>query len=72
MTNAGKKARMKNGDAIRQMSDEELAEFVCGGCMHHKEPLCVQNCLMLAKGGDETTCKQCWLNWLKQEVESDA
>lgn len=50
-----------NADKIRQMSDEELAEWVtqlfwsCDHC-----PL------------DRDFNKSVWLDWLKQEVESDA
>ena len=49
--------RMTNGDRIRAMTDEELANIVC-----------CQN----TKSGDEcfdASCYECTLDWLKQEVE---
>ena len=50
-----------NGDRIRQMTDEELAELLsgCVACGH------VMNCL-------DTSCYECTLKWLKQEVQEDA
>lgn len=52
-----------NADRIRAMTDEELAEFLQknrGGCkaLTTKSYVC-----------DNTDCKACWLDWLKQEVE---
>lgn len=58
---------MTNGDRIRQMTDEDLAEIVqfddCFG-PHYKCPGWKQdhNC----------DCKECFLMWLKQEVNEDA
>ena len=34
---------MTNGDKIRQMSNEELAEYVCEICSYNKEE-CEYNC----------------------------
>ena len=60
---------MTNADKIRQMSDEELAEFITGAAYDFVErPGMCDVC-------DTVTvqhCKGCWLDWLKQEVESDA
>ena len=53
---------MKNGDVIRSMSDEELAEFIT-------DDMCGLIC------GDplecEGQCKQKMLDWLKREVRDD-
>ena len=52
-----------NGDRIRAMSDEELAEFMRpwdSGCPRWKEnPL---------PCSDWDNCGECWLKWLKEEV----
>lgn len=49
-----------NGDKIRAMTDEELAESLSGSvaCSH------VTRCL-------DTSCYECTLRWLKQEVGSN-
>lgn len=47
---------MTNGDKIRQMSDEELAEYLYDG-----------NCP--TRECQAPLCKDCWLKWLKSEVE---
>ena len=49
---------MTNGDAIRAMTDEELAEFLTEYRCVHKAPHC-----------REANCTQCWLDWLKSPVE---
>ena len=53
---------MKNGDVIRSMSDEELADFIT-------DDMCGLLC------GDplacEGQCKQKMLDWLKREVRDD-
>lgn len=51
---------MTNGDRIRAMTDEELAESLSGSvaCTH------VTGCL-------DTSCYECTLEWLKQEVSED-
>ena len=51
-----------NGDKIRTMTDEDLAEYMgdvqtWGGCPNHGAKNCTEN------------CADCWLDWLKQEVE---
>ncbi len=50
---------MKNGDAIRSMSDEELAEFIT-------DDMCGLICG--APLACEGQCKQKMLDWLKQEA----
>lgn len=46
-----------NGDKIRQMSDEDLAETI--SCPHHSD-----DCYY-----EELSCKPCTLEWLKKEAE---
>ena len=51
---------MKNGDAIRSMTDEKLADFLLRKEHHcpdgHTSTSCIEN----------ETCEGCWLAWLKQ------
>ena len=51
-----------NGDRIRSMSDEELAEF----CVWMCPPGSNEN---LTCEPERKLCSQCWLDWLKQEAE---
>ena len=54
---------MTNADKIRQMTDEELAEWLdeCAGCnICTKHPVC------------DIDCFHGYLEWLKQEVTEDA
>lgn len=54
-----------NADRIRAMSDEELAEWIM------REPTIKPICP--PGTGDEcptSPCEQCWLDWLKQEVDN--
>ena len=58
-----------NADRIRAMTDEELAEWI------------VSVSLDVCPGGEPTdnndyctehmTCKNCWLAWLREEVDND-
>ena len=53
--------KQTNGDHIRAMTDEELAdEFSYSGC--HKQ----SNPEICRKHTGE--CERCWLDWLKKEV----
>ena len=56
--------KQANADKIRQMSDEELSQFLCDmcACFYDDADVCEK------WGG---AYDRCWLNWLKQEVESD-
>lgn len=54
-----------NADKIRQMSDEELAEYL----NNNLDACCGKPCDW---NDPNTNCETCWLDWLKQEVESDA
>ena len=52
-----------NADRIRAMTDEELAEFIigksnCGACPNEEQ----------CDDWHIGSCKDAWLNWLKQEV----
>ncbi len=53
---------MTNGDRIRAMTDEELAEYLCSfsfeqTCPPPYDTPCVFD-----------SCEPCWSNWLKQEA----
>ena len=54
---------MKNGDAIRSMSDEELAEYHAEKCGCPHDPI-VFGCRMATIG-----CIGCWLDWIRQEAD---
>ena len=54
---------MKNGDAIRAMTDEEIARTIGHGCPNDKV------CDYMGKRITTKTCEKCWLDWLKQEVK---
>ena len=45
-------------DLLIRKTPEEMAEFLTQYRCVHKAPHC-----------KEANCKQCWLNWLKQEAE---
>ena len=48
---------------FRNATDEEVAELLVRGCMyviHDDENRCIKY---------DCRCKQCWLDWLKQEVK---
>ena len=51
---------MKNGDAIRSMTDEELARFLSPYCMSASWE-CPQH--------HEVRCIDCWRGWLKEEAK---
>lgn len=53
---------MANADGIRTMTDEELAEWL-------------SNITIVCPNGGvdcKPTCNECWLDWLKQEVDDDS
>ena len=56
-----------NADRIRAMSDEELAVLL-EGCICPIEP-----CSEIDRDTepDKKKCTQCWLDWLRQEVNDD-
>lgn len=50
-----------NADRMRSMTDEELAKFITSG---YYQPHCpVGSCPVVED------CEDCWLRWLKKEVE---
>lgn len=66
---------MTNGDKIRSMSDEELAEDILQTpayetCIRFcKNRECCCELLESDNGVPEEWCKQCLLEWLQKEVE---
>ena len=56
-----------NADKIRQMSDEELAEYLAE---RSAAPSCTGRCHKdyTVYGERRTFCQDCWLEWLKQEA----
>ena len=64
---SSKQPKQTNADRIRNMTDEELAEWFDQNfaCRRHEGCLAEKCC------NDTITCRQAWLKWLKQEV-SDA
>lgn len=55
------KYKKTNADRIRNMSDEELAKFITSG---YYQPHCpVGSCPVVED------CEDCWMEWLKKEVE---
>lgn len=58
---------MTNGDKVRQMPDEELASFVY--CDIYKGlPWCVPLDSCCKHAGEDYTCEQCMLEWLKEPI----
>ena len=58
---------MTNGDKIRSMTDEELAELLFDGAGVSTSPPgrnCVSDCHW-------DSCRDCWLDYLKQEAEDE-
>lgn len=53
------KAAMTNADKIRQISDEEMAEWI------------TEYVLNMQNNGSLEIAKKAWLDWLKQEVENE-
>lgn len=53
-----------NADRIRSMTDEEIADFLCdiGEC-DRRCPAKIGDCIF-----SDSTCRQAWLEWLKEEV----
>lgn len=56
---------LTNADRIRAMTDEELAEWI-----NRMEPTtCHDGWDYMIGCGEDKDCVNCWLDWLKQEVE---
>lgn len=60
---------MTNGDRIRQMSDEELASVMGRSPSYRCPPEYLKTGFM--SGRCHMGCGNCWLEWLKQEVQED-
>lgn len=56
--------RKTKGDRIRTMSDEELAEWGLRNAM------CPCDAMNAGCALNDDTCRQAWLNWLKEETET--
>lgn len=54
-----------NGDRIRAMTDEELAKYLDGLGFGGTPPTCDMD-----GERDYKKCRDCWLDWLKQEVDN--
>lgn len=64
--------RMTNGDRVRQMSDEELAELWDGFEYDRKYvPECFENGDCDHEGYVCECCPKTFLNWLKAEAEGE-
>ena len=66
-----------NGDRIRAMSDEELADFYFRHSWGIADQWCTpsgERCRHedLMKKMDEPQCKLCFLDWLKEEVSDES
>lgn len=70
--------RKTNADRIRSMSDEELAEALYMGCGDRdrnshtckiSEKYDALEILYMSEEEEDALCIQCWLDWLKQEVD---
>ena len=59
--------KITNADRIRAMTDEELAERFASAC----PPKDATNRCCLYYFQESNGCKDCWLDWLKQEVDND-
>lgn len=55
---------MTNGDRIREMTDEQLAKFLC----LVKDSLCFGCIFTDVRNCEEITCEKAREMWLKQEV----
>ena len=59
---------MSNGDAIRSMTDKELAKWL--GTRGHECPERWKAC-NIGIVDHEDDCIPCWLKWLKEEVKDE-
>ena len=58
---------MTNAEIIRQMTNEELAEFIQNGCEKAKYNYCDKIRHQHYGLCEKRECVTCWLEWLKQE-----
>lgn len=60
-----KQPKQTNADRIRNMTDEELVEYLYGICdCDHADVPCKEHC-------GEMPCRDAWMKWLKQEANND-
>ena len=59
-------SKQTNADRIRNMSDEELAEFMSENTSYY---YCGVRCKDRPKSPTESSCNFRWLDWLQSEVE---
>ena len=61
----GELRKKTNADIVRNMTDEELAEWfdLNFPCLRHEGCLAEKCC------NDTINCKKAWLKWLKQETD---
>ena len=72
---AEKKHHITNGNKLRAMSDEELAEFYCNdvdACPPGSDMKCIDELYAHGEGPypSDEQCRKCWLDWLRQEAEA--
>lgn len=61
-----------HADRIRAMSDEKMMEYMYHNCHCPPELDELPSCPYRKKNRVQTKdCRTCWLDWLKQEVDSD-
>ena len=60
-----------NADRIRAMTDEELAEWIWNVCCVDSPFPCPAIELHKMADPHQVDCKKIWLDWLKQEAESE-
>lgn len=53
-----------NGDRVRLMSDEKIADLVANGCPPGKDVFYCEE----ADRFSHETCAACWLRWLQKEA----
>lgn len=54
---------MTNAERIRQMTDEELGDFL------YNEGCCPPDVRPCIGGSEGLSCDACWQKWLRQEAE---
>ena len=51
---------MRNGDKLRQMTDEDMAKIINLACPPGKE-------ISINCGCDDVMCEWCWMCWMAEE-----
>lgn len=68
MSDIGKTKSQTNADRIRNMSDEELAEFMSENTSCY---YCKVQCEDRPNSPTESSCNFRWLDWLQSEAEQE-